>query len=400
MIVLAAASEEVALVFVEMGAVFVGLAFLARVAHRVGISPIPLYLLAGLAFGKGGLLPLDVSEDFAAIGSEIGVVLLLFMLGLEYTAAELKTSLRTGAPAGLLDFVLNFTPGWLLGVVLGWDASAAVLLGGVTYISSSGVIAKLLSDLDRLGNRETPAILTVLVIEDLVMAVYLPLVAVLLLGGSGGLISVAVALATVAIVLLAALRYGEVISSVVATRSSEALLLMVFGLTLLVAGVAQRLQVSSAIGAFLVGIALSGEVAERAHGLLSPLRDLFAATFFVFFALQVDPRSIPPVAALAGALAVVTALTKVATGWWAAGRLGVRERGRLRAGATLIARGEFSIVIAGLGVAAGVEPRLGPLAAAYVLMLASLGPLAARSADAAGARLAQRAARRAAPADG
>jgi CPA2 family monovalent cation:H+ antiporter-2 len=395
MTVLAAASDEVALVFVELGAVFIGLAFLARLAHRLGISPIPLYLVAGLAFGTGGLLPLDVSAEFAAFGAEIGVVLLLFMLGLEYTAGELKTSLRTGAPAGLLDLVLNFTPGWLLGVILGWDTAASVLLGGVTYISSSGVIAKLLSDLDRLGNRETPAILTVLVIEDLVMAVYLPLVAVLLLGGEGGLTSVVVALATVAVVLLAALRFGGVISRVVSTRSAEALLLMVFGLVLLVAGTAQRLQVSSAIGAFLVGIALSGEVAERARGLLSPLRDLFAATFFVFFALQVDPRSIPAVAGLAAALAVVTALTKMATGWWAAGRIGVQERGRARAAATLVARGEFSIVIAGLAVAAGgVEPQLGPLAAAYVLMLASIGPLLARYADYVGNPLAERAARR------
>lgn len=265
MMILAAASEEVALIFIELGAVFLGLALLARVAHRFGVSPIPLYLLAGLAFGDGGLLPLDVSQDFAAVGSEIGVVLLLFMLGLEYTGAELKTSLRTGAPAGLFDFVANFTPGWLLGVILGWGAPAAVLLGGVTYISSSGVIAKLLSDLGRLGNRETPAILTILVIEDLVIAVYLPLLAVLLLGGSGGLLSVVIALATVVVVLLAALRFGEAISTVVASRSGEVLLLTVFGLVLLVAGIAQRLQVSSAVGAFLVGIALSGEVAEQAR---------------------------------------------------------------------------------------------------------------------------------------
>ena len=393
MIVLAAASDEVALLFIELGAVFVGLAFLARVALRFGISPIPLYLLAGLAFGRGGLLPLDVSEDFAAVGAEIGVVLLLFMLGLEYTADELKSSLRTGMLAGALDFVLNFSPGLLLALLLGWDVGEAVLLGGVTYISSSGVIAKVLADLDRLGNRETPAILTILVVEDLVMAVYLPLVAVLLLGGSGGFTTVVVAVATVVVVLFVALRFGGRISDVVASRSNEAFLLTVFGLTLLVAGVAQRLQVSSAIGAFLVGIALSDEVAERAHAMLSPLRDLFAAIFFVFFALQVDPRTIPPVAALAAALALVTAATKVATGWFAARRIGVAIRGRVRAGATLIARGEFSIVIAGLAVAGGANPALGALSAAYVLMLATLGPIAARSADTVGAALARRQAR-------
>jgi CPA2 family monovalent cation:H+ antiporter-2 len=152
-------------------------------------------------------------------------------------------------------------------------------------------------------------------------------------------------------------------------------------MVLLVAGIAQRLQVSSAIGAFLVGIAVSGEVAERARALLGPLRDLFAAVFFVFFGLQIDPASLPSVAGLALGLGLLTAATKVATGWWAAGRDGVRTRGRLRAGAALISRGEFSIVIAGLGVNAGLEPELGPLSAGYVLLLAILGPLAARYVD-------------------
>lgn len=379
--ILAATSEQVALVFIELGATFVGLALLARLAHRLGISPIPFYLVAGLAFGDGGVVPLDLSEEFIELGAEIGVLLLLFMLGLEYTAAELTDSLKTQATSGLIDLVLNFTPGLLMGLALGWSLSAAVLLGGVTYISSSGVISKVLADLDRFGNRETPVVLGILVIEDLVMAVYLPLVAVAFLGGAGGVLSLVTALAVVAVVLAVALRFGSSLTRLIDTRSAEGLLLTVFGLILLVGGTAQQIQVSSAVGAFLVGIALSGEVAERARQLLSPLRDLFAATFFLFFALQVDPASVPPVAGLAVLLAVLTAATKVATGWLAAARAGVAPQGRLRAGATLIARGEFSIVIAGLAVANGIEPALGPLAAGYVLLLAVVGPVATRFAD-------------------
>jgi CPA2 family monovalent cation:H+ antiporter-2 len=390
-VTLAATSDQVALIFVELGATFVGLALLARLAHRWGISPIPFYLLLGLAFGDGGLSPIGLGEEFIELGAEIGVLLLLFMLGLEYTATELTDSLRTQAPAGLVDLVLNLTPGLVMGLALGWDLGPAVLLGGVTYISSSGVISKVLADLDRFGNRETPVVLGILVIEDLVMAVYLPLVAVTFLGGSGGMLSLATALAVVAVVLALALRFGEGLTKLIDTRSAEGLLLMVFGLVLLVAGSAQQVQVSSAVGAFLVGIALSGEVAERAREMLTPLRDLFAATFFLFFALQVDPSSIPPVLGLAVLLALVTAATKVATGWWAAARVGVQIRGRVRAGATLIARGEFSIVIAGLAVASGIEPRLGPLAAAYVLLLAIIGPVATRFADDVGRRLADRA---------
>ncbi|MGQ0810833.1 MAG: cation:proton antiporter, partial [Nitrospiraceae bacterium] len=163
-----------------------------------------------------------------------------------------------------------------------------------------------------------------------------------------------------------------------AHQSDEIILLTTFGAVLLVAGVAQRLQVSSAVGAFLVGIALSGPIAEQAHRLIGPLRDLFAAQFFFFFGLQIDPTTLQPVLLLAVGLGLVTVLTKILTGWWAARRAGVDTQGQLRAGAALVARGEFSIVIAGLGVGAGLEPRLGPLSAAYVLLLAVLGPLLAR----------------------
>jgi monovalent cation:H+ antiporter-2, CPA2 family len=364
--------------FVEIGAAIVLLALLARVASRWGFSAIPLYLLLGLAFGNGGLLPLQVSQNFIGTGAEIGVLLLLFMLGLECNGEELIKNLRFGLPAGGADFVLNFTPGLVTGLLLKWKPMAAVLLGGITYISSSGVIAKVLSELKRINNPETPMVLAVLVLEDLAMAVYLPLVGVSLLGGGPAkiAISVAIAVTVVMLVLFLALRFGRQLSKLVAHESDEIILLTTFGLVLLVAGLAERFQVSAEIGAFLVGIALSGPIAEHSHRLLAPLRDLFAATFFFFFGLQIDPATLPPALPLALGLGLVTAFTKVLTGFWAAKRAGIDRQGSVRAGMALVARGEFSIVIAGLGV--GIEPRLGPLAAAYVLFLAILGPFLAR----------------------
>ncbi|MBT2394814.1 cation:proton antiporter [Streptomyces sp. ISL-100] len=363
---------------IELGSLILALGLIGRVAGRVGLSPIPLYLLAGLAFGHGGLLPLNASEDFVAVGAEIGVILLLLLLGLEYSASELVTSLKTQYPSGAVDFVLNATPGAVAAIVLGWGPVAAVALAGVTWISSSGVIAKVLTDLGRLGNRETPVVLGILVMEDLSMAVYLPLLTALLagVGLAGGSVALVIALGTVGLVLYVALRHGRLISRAVSSDNPEMLLLVVLGLTVLVAGVAQQLQVSAAVGAFLVGIALSGDVAEGARRLLTPLRDLFAAVFFVFFGLSTDPADIPPVLLPALLLAIVTAVTKIATGWYAARRAGIGSRGRLRAGGALVARGEFSIVIAGLAVA--TEPRIGPIATAYVLILVILGPLAAR----------------------
>jgi monovalent cation:H+ antiporter-2, CPA2 family len=373
-------TSDASLLFIELGSAIVGLALLARFANRWGFSAIPLYLIAGLAFGNGGLAPLNLSTNFIHIGAEIGVLLLLFMLGLEYTGEELKRNLRAGLPSGVVDLVLNFPPGVVTGLLLGWKPLPAVLLGGVTYISSSGVIAKVLAELGRLSNPETPSVLTVLVLEDLAMAIYLPLIAALLVGGGPAAMarSVAIALAVVLTVLFIAVRYGRKISGFTTGQSDEIILLTVLGVVLLVSGLAQRFQVSAAIGAFLVGIAVSGPIAEQSHRLFAPLRDLFAATFFFFFGLQIDPATLPQALPFAIGLGVVTAATKLFTGYWAAGKTAADRRGRLRAGAALIARGEFSIVIAGLGVA--LEPRLGPLSAAYVLFTAILGPLAARMA--------------------
>jgi len=365
--------------FVELGCAIVGLAVLARIANRWGFSAIPLYLLAGLAFGNGGLAPLEFSKEFVHSGAEIGVLLLLFMLGLEYTGDQLKQNLRDGLLGGLVDFALNFPPGLITGLLLGWQLLPATLLGGVTYISSSGIIARVLTELGRLKNPETPAVLSVLVLEDLAMAVYLPLMGVLLAGGapSSVALAVAIAIAVVAIVLLIAIRYGQKLSRFVAHQSDEIILLTMLGTILLVSGIAQHFRVSAAIGAFLVGIAVSGPIAEQSHRLLAPLRDLFAATFFFFFGLEIDPAKLVNVIPLALALGLITALTKLLTGYWAARGAGVDAKGRLRAGAALIARGEFSIVIAGLG--GELEPQLGPVSAAYVLFLAILGPFLARA---------------------
>ncbi|MBQ1050462.1 cation:proton antiporter [Micromonospora sp. C51] len=369
---------------IEVGGLLFLLGLLGRLGRRVGLSPIPLYLLAGLAFGHGGVLELSASEEFFAIGAEIGVILLLVMLGLEYSADELVGSLRSAAPAGLLDALLNALPGAAFALLLGWGWVAAVVLGGITWVSSSGVIAKVLADLGRLGNRETPVILSVLVVEDLAMAFYLPLLTALLAGVGfvkGG-VSLAVAVLTVIAVLVVALRYGNVLSRALSAGSAEALLLGVLGLTLLVAGVAAKLQVSAAVGAFLVGIALSGPVAHHATELLTPLRDLFAAVFFVFFGLATDPRHIPPVLLPALLLALATMGTKTLTGYLAARRTGIAEPGRWRAGLALVPRGEFSIVIAGIAVASGtVSPKLAALAATYVLITVVTGPVLARLPD-------------------
>jgi CPA2 family monovalent cation:H+ antiporter-2 len=231
------------------------------------------------------------------------------------------------------------------------------------------VIARTIEDLAWMRNRETPTVLAILVIEDLAMAALLPLGTVLVVGGGAARValSVAVAILVVPAVLVVAARYGQAISRSVFSRSDEALLFAILAVLLLTAGATQALNVSAAVGAFLAGIAFSGPAAERGRALLVPLRSVFAAAFFLFFGFDIDPRSLPPALMPALGLAVVAAGTKYATGWLAARRAGVGRRGRI-------------------ALTAGVEPEIGPLAAALVLLLAVSGPLLARIADRATAR--------------
>lgn len=379
----AATTGPVAPFLVEVGILVAALAVVARVASALRIPAVPLYLLVGVAGSGGGLLPLGFSADFIAAGAQIGVLLLLFMLGLEFSGDDLAASLRSGRAASALD-ALNALPGLLVGLALGWSLPAAFLLAGATYASSSGIVAKLLDELDRVGNRETPIVLSVLVAEDLAMAAILPIAAVLVSGEPllrAALIA-AIALTVAAFAVVVAMRYGHRLSRLLVHSSDEAVLLSVLGLVLLVGAAAEAANISAAIGAFLVGTALSDPVADRARQLMRPLRDVFAATFFVFFGLRIDAGALTSVLAAAVILWLLSGTLKVATGWWAARRAGIGARGAARAGTALLARGEFSILLAQLGVAAGLEPQLGPLAAAYVLLCAISGPLLARSSDA------------------
>ncbi|UJP09261.1 cation:proton antiporter [Microbacterium sp. KUDC0406] len=285
--------------------------------------------------------------------------------------------------AGIVDAALNALPGAAFALLLGWGPVAAVALGGITWVTSSGVVAKMLRDLGRVGNRETPVILSVLVIEDLAMAFYLPILSALVMGVSllRGAVTVAIAVGVVLLILFLAMRFGRLVSRLFTPDLAEPLVLGVLGLTMLVAGLAEEVNVSAAVGAFLVGIALSGRVAHRAQQVLSPLRDLFAAVFFVFFGLATDATHLSDWLIPGILLALVTMSTKVATGYIAARRAGIGIPGRWRTGVALTVRGEFSIVIA--GIAAGVVPQLAALAAVYVLTTIILGTIIARVPDAA-----------------
>ncbi len=362
----------------QLGLILLALTAAGALARMAGLSPIPLYLLAGLSLGDGGIAPDVEVREFIESGATIGVVLLLLVLGLEFSVVEFTAGLRRHLPSAGVDLVLNAVPGALAGWLLGLDAVGIVALAGATYISSSGIIARLLDDLGRLANRETPSVLSLLVLEDFAMAAYLPLLAVLSSGGGlvQALLGVGIAVGALALAFHVSYRWGDRIGRVIYHPDDEQLMLRVLGLTLVVAACAELVHVSAAVGAFLVGLTLGGRTAQHARAVLTPLRNLFAAVFFLSIGLLVDPRDLVPVLLPALALAVVTAATKLATGYYAAGRDGVGRQGRLRAGAALVTRGEFSLVIVGLAGVANAE--LAPVVAAYVFILAVAGPSLAK----------------------
>ncbi|MGY6651399.1 cation:proton antiporter [Amycolatopsis sp. TRM77291] len=362
----------------ELGIILLVLSVLGAFARRLSLSPIPLYLLTGLALGEGGIAPIPAAGDFVQTGASIGVVLLLLTLGLEFDASELRDSLRRHLPSAVVDLVLNAAPGAIAGWLLGLDWVGVFALAGATWISSSGIIARLLADLRRLGNRETSAVLSILVIEDFAMALYLPVLAVIASGGTWveAITGVLIAIVCVAAAFLVSHRWGHHVNRWLAHPDSEQLMLRVLGSTLVVAALAEFVDVSAAVGAFLVGLTLTGDAAERTRTVLAPLRDLFAAAFFLSIGFAVSPAGLLPVLPAALALAVAGIATKFATGWLAARRDGAARRGRIRAGTVLIARGEFSVVIVSL--AGTASAALGPLVTAYVLILATAGPVLTR----------------------
>lgn len=286
--------SHAALVFIQVGGVLLALSLLSRLAKLIKQSAIPFYMTLGLLLGSGGILPLTESKEFLSIGSEIGVVILLLMLGLEYSPKELVKNLKKNKSTALLDAVLNATPGFIAGLLLGWGYIGAFVLAGVTWVTSSGVAVRLLRELGRLSNRETPTIISVLVLEDLAMAFYLPVLSAVAVGASvlEGTISVGIAIGLVTSIIAISYFWGKTISRFFSANNIESLIIGVSGLAMLVAGLASEAKVSSAVGAFLVGISLSGQVAAVATEKLRPMRDFFGAIFFVYFGIQTNPADI------------------------------------------------------------------------------------------------------------
>ncbi|MGV9574780.1 cation:proton antiporter, partial [Streptomyces nigra] len=365
-----------------MGGAFVAAAVLARLGRRIGLPTIPLFMLAGILLGPHtpGLVLVRDAHDLEML-SALGLVLLLFYLGLEFQLDDLRAGGRRLLAAGGVYLLLNVGAGLGFGFALGWGLREALVLAGVLGISSSAIVTKVLVDSGRIGHPETRLILGVTVVEDIFLALYLAALQPVISGaeGMGETILQAAKAFGFLLVLAIAARYGtRLIGRLIAVRDNELLVISFLGAAILVAGVSEVLGVVDAIGAFMVGLILAGTPSgPRIRRLVHPLRDAFAAIFFLAFGLAINPADLVSVAGPVAAAVALTIAMNVIAGLFAARLYRYGSGPTANIATTLLGRGEFALILAAMAATAGLDGRLAPFIASYVLVLAVLGPILA-----------------------
>jgi CPA2 family monovalent cation:H+ antiporter-2 len=371
------------------------LAVLGLTASRFGLSAIPAYLLAGLLLGPNEPKVLSLIEpsevtDFVA---QLGIIFLLFFLGLEFTLGRIARSRRHAVVGGTIDFAFNAGLGLLVGVVAFGFTFAGLILAAAIYVSSSAITVKGLIDFRRLADDETDLVLAVLVAEDIVIALVLGFAA----GGGGEasdtLAIVAKAVGFIAVSLAVSTWLSGVIDRVLDWLPREFFLLAVFGFLTGMAAIAHELGLSEAIGALMAGVVLSetsvrAEIEERFFS----FRDVFAALFFFVFGLSIDVGAIDEVGWILAAAVSVTLVGKIIAGTLSGIVGGLSSRQGFNAGVALVAHGEFTVVLAQIAAEndaiPGVEQaELVAFAGLYVLITATLGVVLMKESKVLGRRL-------------
>jgi len=373
----------------EVGIALTALALGGAVAVKFDQSVIPMYIVVGILVGPNeptslGPIPLTLVEthEFIDVLAELGVVFLLFFLGLEFSLDRLVEGWDRLVGIGLVDFVVNFGIGLGLGVAFGFTLVETLFVAGIVYISSSAVITKSLIDRGWIANPESEAILGTLVFEDILIAVYLAVLSAVALGGGGieeAARSVGVAFAFLAVLTLLAWYGTGQVERAFAADSDELFMLRVVGVTTLIAGVALSLGVSEAVAAFFVGTAFGAtDHSHRIEQVISPARDLFAAFFFLSIGLTTDISLVLDVGGLLVAAVVLTTLGKLVSGTAGGYLYGFPRRRAVRVGVGLVPRGEFSLVIAALATSVGtgaLAAEIPAFAVGYVLVMSILGTM-------------------------
>ncbi|MBO3636923.1 cation:proton antiporter [Bacillus subtilis] len=370
----------------EIGTALVLVAIASVIANKIKFSIIPFLIVLGMLVGphapKMGIIDLTFiqSSEIIEFFGRMGVLFLLFYLGLEFSVGKLIKSGKSIAVGGTIYILINFSLGLLYGFITGFSFLEVLILAGVITISSSAIVAKVLVDLKRTANPETELILGIIMFEDIFLAVYLSVVSGLILGDAtsvgSALLSILIAFGYMLLFFIAARKLPPLLNKLLDIRSNEVFIIVIFAALFFIAGFSETIHVAEAIGALLLGLVFSEtEHSDRIEHLVVPFRDFFGAMFFFSFGLSIDPFSLGEAVWLALGAVILTILGNFIAGMVAGRRAGLSHKASSNIGLTIVSRGEFSIIVANLGIAGGLSATLKPFAALYVLILAILGPL-------------------------
>ncbi|KQQ94072.1 MULTISPECIES: cation:proton antiporter [Microbacteriaceae] len=365
---------------------------LGRLGKMVGLPTIPIYMIVGLlASPHTGWFPLNFENHYIELIAVFGLIMLLFNLGLEFDQDEFFGNAGKLLISGGSYIVLNMGAGLLFGFMVGWGPREALVIAGMTATSSSAIVTKLLIELKRLPNRETPMILGVTVVEDIFIAIYLAIVSVVLSGETDiGPILMKLGIAfTFLVIMFSVARWGgKFVGRIFRTKDDELFTILFFGLAVMFGGIGEVLGVTDAIGAFLIGLVLGAtRYRNKIEHIALPLRDVFGAFFFLNFGLAMDVGAFPSVLLPVVIAIVMTIILNVAAGQFVARINGLGVQAGINAAVILQNRGEFALILATLSVGAGLDERITPFAGLYVLVMSIIGPLLAANSEKIGARI-------------
>jgi CPA2 family monovalent cation:H+ antiporter-2 len=373
----------------------VGILFLlayvfGRLGKLIGLPAIPIYMLVGLlASPYTGWFPINFSAENVELIAIFGLILLLFNLGLEFDQDEFFGNAGRLLVSGGTYILVNMGVGFLFGFMVGWGTREALIIAGMTATSSSAIVTKLLIELGRLANRETPMILGVTVVEDIFIAVYLAIVGVVLSGETEiwpVVLKLGVAFLFLVVMFTIARWGGRFVSKLFRTKDDELFTILFFGLAVAFGGIGELLGVTDAIGAFLIGLVLGAtRFRARIEQFALPLRDVFGAFFFLNFGLALDVTTFGEVLVPVALAVVMTIVLNILAGQFVAWLNKLGPQAGINTTVILQNRGEFALILATLSLSAGLDPRIVPFAGLYVLSMSVIGPVLAVNSERIGA---------------
>jgi CPA2 family monovalent cation:H+ antiporter-2 len=379
-------------VILEFGLALALIGVAVSVAAKLRLSNVPFLILVGMAVGPHA--PQIGVFDFRFIDSaplidfmgRVGILFLLFYLGIESSVSRLIQAGKSIFIGGSIYISINFALGILYAYLTGFSPTEMLIVAGVTTISSSAIVAKILFDYKRTANPETELILGITMYEDVFLAVYLSLISGIVLSGAtslGGVMSSAgLALGFIVGLIVIGRWATPALNWVLRISSNEVFVIVVFASLFIFAGLGETIHVAEAIGALLLGLILGEtEHSGRLERLVIPFRDFFGAIFFFGFGLTVDPFGLGGAVWLAIGAAALSLIGVLIAGQLAGRVAGHSGPTSLNVGLTLLGRGEFSIIVAKLAQAGGLAALIQPFAALYVLILATFAPLLAKESE-------------------